>query len=125
MPYFPPFIQDVSGIGGAPVNQYSVALWHGQTTSTSGVATFNVTDDGTSSGNAIFSSILTGTATPQANTSTATSVPNTAVKTISANNKVITVNVTVGTTIGLLGGPTLAFAPDGTVVNGFVVGVLA
>ncbi|MFA5780267.1 MAG: hypothetical protein WC947_09040, partial [Elusimicrobiota bacterium] len=113
---------DGSSLTQLPVRQFynvtvstSVKGWIGTATTTSGVATFYPTNDGTSGGTALFTNVTSVQATAQANASTAITVPLASVKAISADKKTVTVNVVIGTT-AVVSGPTLAFAPDGTVV---------
>lgn len=96
-------------------------MWNGTATTTSGVATFNPTSDGTGAGTAFFTNIYSVLATASANTSTATAVPQAAVKLVSADRKTITVNVVTGTVLGLLG-PTQVFASNGTSVYLTIIG---
>jgi hypothetical protein len=93
--------------------------WVDQQTTTGGVATFAPVDGG---GNAIFTTIYAQQFTPETNTTTPTAVPHAALKATSADKKTITVNVTVGTVLGVLGATLLA-APDGTIVHAHIMGV--
>lgn len=96
-------------------------IWTGQATTTSGVATFNPTDDNTGSGNALFTNIYSVQATALANTASAVAVPVASIKTISSDKKTITVNIIKGTDL-VATGATTVFAPDGTVVSMVIVG---
>lgn len=102
--------------------QSSIKIWTASATTSSGVATFNVTTDGTSSGTSIFNTIFSITPTAFLNTSTAINVPLSSVKSISSDKKVITTNTIVGTTIILLGGNTVEFCPNGTIVFITIIG---
>lgn len=93
--------------------------WVDQQTSIGGVVTFSPVDG---SGAALFSTIYSQQYTPEANTATPTAVPHAALKATSGDKKTITVNVTVGTILGVLGATILA-APDGTIVHATIVGV--
>lgn len=86
------------------------------TTAADGTVTFNLTKDGTPSGDAIFTTIDGIEAIAQRNTTTAIEVPKVAIKTIAADLKQITLNVIVGTQINILVTPTERFAPTGTTV---------
>lgn len=91
----------------------------------SGVVSFNVTEDGTPTGTALFADLTDSTKTSiivaaQRNTAVATEVPVAATKTVT--DKVVTVVVVVGTVLGVLGA-TMLPAPDGTVVHIQIMGV--
>lgn len=109
----------VYGASGALLN--APKLWAGTATTTSGVATFNPTADGTGSGAALFGTVAAVHATAEANTATMTSVPHAALKAVSGSKQAVTINVTVGTVLGVLGATILA-APDGTVTHLLLVG---
>jgi len=96
-----------------------VKHWADQQVSVGGVVTFSPVDAG---GNALFSTIYAQQYTPEANVALATSVPHCALKATSGDKKTITVNVTIGAILGVLG-PTILGAPDGTVVHAHIVGV--
>ena len=85
-----------------------------RSTTTSGVATFNPTN---SLGQPIFTKIDSIQFTAELNTSTATAVPLVSIKQFVSPFTVLTANVIVGQTLGLFGGNTVAFAPNGTVVR--------
>jgi len=109
--------------GVAPSLGYKVKIWRGTSTTTSGIATFNVTTDGLASpGAAIFTSLsaccIQATATN--NTASAIQVPLCAIKAITSTQ--VTVNVVNGST-AVLESNTLTFVPNGTVVNLLVIGV--
>ena len=103
----------------AQVFYATVKHWVDQQTSSGGVVTFSPVDGG---GNAIFSTIYAQQYTAEANTGAMTSVPHCAIKATSGDKKTVTVNVTVGTVLGVLGATMLA-APDGTVVHAHIMGV--
>lgn len=93
-------------------------MWMGSATTTTGVATFFPTSDGTGSGTALFpTSITASSAIPTTNTSTATSFPFASIKVIAADRKTITVNVGVGVASVGSGSASATTAPDGTVVT--------
>src|SRR5438445_7596680 len=92
--------------------------WVDQQASTGGTVTFSPVDG---SGNALFTTIYAQQYTPEANVTLATAVPHCALKTTSGDKKTITVNVTVGTVLGILGATILA-APDGTIVHAHLIG---
>lgn len=108
-----------SGASGTPVEDVIVRFFTG--TTLSGEATFNLTDDGTPSGDQLFSSVLYAVPVAVRNTSTAIQVPVASIKTKTTTQ--VTVNVILGVTISLLVTPTVAFAPNGTTVELMVVGV--
>lgn len=89
--------------------------WWGTATTTTGVATFNATVDGTAGGTAIYTNIFSVEAIAVTNTATAINCPLCSIKSI-ASVKNITINVVNGQTLGALGGATAGFVPDGTVV---------
>lgn len=96
-------------------------VWNGKATTTSGVATFYPTIDGTSSSSPIFSMIDFYQITVLRNTSSATEVPSGALKEISSDLKSVTVNAITGDTL-IVVGPTVIFVPDGTEVCLLLVG---
>lgn len=93
--------------------------WVDQQTSIGGVVTFSPVDG---SGAALFSTIYSQQFTAENNTAVMVAVPHCALKATSGDKKTITVNVTVGTVLGVLGATILA-APDGTVVHAHIMGV--
>jgi hypothetical protein len=97
----------------------TVKHWVDQQPSAGGVATFSPVDAG---GNALFTTILAQQFTPELNTATMTGVPHAALKATSADKKTVTVNVTTGTVLGVLGATVLA-APDGTMVHAHIMGI--
>ncbi len=99
----------------------TVKHWVDVQVSATGIATFYPTDDGTPTGNALFSAIYASQFTPEANVALFTSVPRCALKAISADRKTVTVNVSTGTILGVLGATELA-APDGTKVHALIMG---
>lgn len=109
--------------GVAPTLGYKQKIFRGTSSTTSGVAVFNVTTDGLASpGAAIFTSLSTCTiqATAISNTTSAIVVPLCAIKAITTTQ--ITVNVVNGLT-AVLASNTLTFVPNGTVVHLVVIGV--
>jgi len=111
---------------GNPTNVGNAIVWTGKTTTTTGMATFNITNDGTESGAAIYSNLTDCyfSSISQNNTGIAINCPQTSIKAIS-NNKVVTINAIVGTsTYVLIGGTVIpnVFAPDGTVIYLTVIG---
>lgn len=102
--------------------QGGVIFWSGTATTTSGVATFNPTDDNTSSGNALFSAFYAVVATAHVNTASVNGVPLCGTKSIAADRKTVTVNVINVTTLGALGGNAGAFVANGTEVHLMIVG---
>lgn len=93
----------------------SPIFFFGTATTTGGVATVNLTDDGTATGNALFTTFINVQANAIVNTSSAIAVPSVAGKLVSADNKTLTINVVVGRNLLALGN-TAAFAADGTQV---------
>jgi len=107
--------------GSAPTQvNWNEKKFIGTATTTGGVATFQVTTDGTSGGSALFGTINTIIVSCRANTASAVSVPSASTKVITSG-KTITVNVITGTTLLALGA-TSAFAADGTVVDILIFG---
>lgn len=100
--------------GSAPT-YISPIFFFGTATTTGGVATVNLTDDGTATGNALFTTVINVQANAIVNTSSAIAVPSVAGKLVSADNKTLTINVVVGRNLLALGN-TAAFAADGTQV---------
>lgn len=86
-----------------------------KSTTTSGIATFNLTEDGTPTGTACFASITGINPIAERNTSTPIQYPNCSLKSISANKKQMEITVGNGTSLLALGA-TNVNAPDGTVV---------
>lgn len=97
-------------------------LWAGSATTTSGIATFNPTDDGTAGGNALFTTIHAAVATAHTNTGSITSMPIASVKLVSADRKSVTINAVTGATLVTLGA-TVSIANDGTPIHLLVIGV--
>lgn len=101
-------------------NLSTIKQWYGRGTSTSGVVTFNVTTDGTSTGSAIFPTLSLTThyliATAQANSTSNTVVPFASIQNIT-NNRVVRVNVKTGSGSGLTN------AANGTTVYLNIIGV--
>lgn len=93
--------------------QSDVLVWHGQATTTSGVATFYPTSDNTGSGTALCSSIIGVQVSAEANTASAIVAPMASVKLVATDKKSVTVNVINGVNLLVLGAST-AFAPNGT-----------
>jgi hypothetical protein len=96
-------------------------IWTGTATTTSGIATFNPTSDGTESGTALFTNVNAVHALAVNNTTTPTSYPFASLKQVVSGNKTITVNVGIGTSLISLGN-TIINAPDGTNVYLTVIG---
>lgn len=90
-------------------------------TTSGGVATCYPTTTGTAAGTALFSSIMFAGATAWSNTTNPILAADAAGKTISADLRTISFNVTIGTGV-LVGGVSLAFAPDNTPVHCVVFG---
>jgi len=93
-------------------------IYRARGTSNGGTVVFNVTTDGTSGGPAIFPNLATGTCklvTAEANVTSSQNVPLASIRSTVGNT--VTVNVVTGTNIvlGVLG-PSLIFAPNGTIV---------
>ena len=91
-------------------------VWSGSATTTTGIATFHPTVDGTTGTAALFTNIFSVTALAANNTTTATSYPFASLQAIAVGNKTITVNVGIGQNLGALGGATISNAPNGTTV---------
>ncbi len=96
-------------------------IWRGTATTTSGVATFYPTDDGTSEGDALFSVIEFYQATARLNTAAAIECPMAAIKEISGDLKTVTVNVIKGINLAVVG-DTVEFVPNGTEVSLYLDG---
>jgi len=94
----------------------NVILWTGTVTTTGGVATLCLTDDGTATGTALFTNIFSIQATAEANTAEAAQVPLPSIKSLSADKKTLAINVIVPAS------PESVFAPDGTKVYVTVTG---
>lgn len=99
--------------------QLHTIFWSGFSTTTGGVATFNITKDRTPTGISVFSRIFSEMPSASDNTATADNVPHASVKTRSLKQYIV--NVTTGTGV-LIGGNTSTFAPDGTVVGLTLIG---
>lgn len=106
--------------GSAPgLSDFPIEFIGSATTNSSGVATIQLTTDGTSGGSALFSSVRSIQVSAGNNTSTLTDVPLASVK--SFDGKTLTVNVVNSAAI-LLGGQGLEFAGSGITVYVTVVG---
>ncbi|MBI2013559.1 MAG: hypothetical protein HYS87_01910 [Candidatus Colwellbacteria bacterium] len=95
-------------------------IWTGSATTSSGVATFNPTDDNTASGTAIFTNVYSIQATAEGGSTPITS-PLASIRTVSGDNKTITIAAVTGTNLGALGN-TVGNAPDGTTVYLTIIG---
>jgi hypothetical protein len=96
--------------------QYTgVVIYSSMTSTLSGCSTFYLTNDGTETGTALFTSIYSANATAKTDTAAAISVPLASIKFISEDRKRIIVNVVIGINLGVLG-DTIEFAQDGTQV---------
>ena len=104
----------------------SLTQWYGVTTSTSGIATFNVTVDGTSGGTPIYASLTTAymQATGRLDTTSSTSAPFCSIRRV-VNNRQVEVNVKTGNSGGILVGGTytgMQNAADGSTAYLYVIG---
>lgn len=94
--------------------------WYGRALSVSGIATFNVTTNGSSNGTAIFPTLSETThyfqATSQLNSTSNTAVPFVSIKTVT-NNKIVTVNVKTVSSSGKM-----TNAQDGCNVYLYIIG---
>ena len=109
--------------GIPPSIGYKLKVWRGTSTTTSGVSVFNVTLDGLASpSQAIFSnlSLCSIQAIALNNTTSAISVPLCSIRSITSTQ--ILINVVRGQTT-VIGGPSLTFVPNGTIVQIIVVGI--
>jgi len=97
-------------------------IWTGSATTTTGVATFFPTSDNTGTGTALFTNIYSVQVTANTNTASAIAVPVASVKLIAADKRSITANAITGQNVGILGAASVAFAPNGTVLNMVIVG---
>lgn len=97
-------------------------MWVFNSTTTTGVAFFYLTDTNAPTGNALYSSIYGVQVAASVNTASAIAVPSCAIKLISADLRTISANCVTGQNIGLLGSPSAVFSTDGTVVYLLVVG---
>ena len=97
-------------------------VWTGRTTTSSGTATFYVTDDGTSGGNALFSDLTAAilNTTPVAPSTADDETPFAAISSITST--AVTVVAKRGTAISLLGIDSLRPAADGTTIFLTVIG---
>lgn len=105
--------------GSSPAVSDFPIFFVGTASTSSGVATFYLTDDGTVNGTALFSSVKSVVATASNNTGTLTDVQLSSVKNF--DGKTLTVNVVSSAGI-LLGGQGLEFAGTGITVNVTVIG---
>ena len=97
----------------------NVALYCTTVVSQGGTATVNVTDDGTTAGNAVLSSILFAIGMPLTDTTIAPNTPECSLKSISTDSKTVVFNVVVGTTGAY---NSKQFAPNGTKVYVLIYG---
>ena len=91
-------------------------LWTGTATTTNGVATLYLTDDGTAAGSALFTNIFSIQAIAEANIVEPEQVPLPSIKSLSADKKTLAINVIVPAS------PKSVFAPDDTKVHVTVIG---
>lgn len=82
-------------------------------TNSSGQVTFNLTTDGTATGPALFSSIFAIQAIGVYTGATSTSVPNPYVQNIAGTLKTVTIGITTGTAISILGVLSIVFGGSG------------
>ena len=109
---------------GAPVAIVNVNYWYGTVavSGNSGVATIYPTVDGTSSGTALFTNVLSVLCNSYIpNLNSATSVASVSVTGIATNRKSITVVATAGSVV-ILGGTSQTYASSGTLLMCTVVG---
>lgn len=105
----------------------SLKQWYGHMTSASGVATFNVTSDGTSTGTAIFSNLSSAYIFPSSkvNSTSNTVVPYCSIQAVTNSGKSVAVNVKTGNTGTILIGGTytgIQNAADGTDCYLYIIG---
>lgn len=100
----------------------NIKLVFGSATTTNGVATVNLTSDGTSTGQPLLSQILHADATAWTNSSTATQVPFLGGKNIASDQRSVSFNVLTGASM-LLGGASVSQAPNGVSVTCVVWGL--
>lgn len=94
----------------------NVILWTGTATTTSGVATLYLTDDGTATGIALFTNIFSIQAIAEANVVEPEQIPLASIKSLSADKKTLVINVIIAAS------PKSIFAPDDTKVYVTVIG---
>ena len=107
--------------GTTPIVASGFVLWMSASTVVSGVATFYPTTTGAASGTTLFKDIAIAVVTAERNTASGVLVPASGIKSISADNRTVTANVVVGTTLLALG-DTFLFASDATKVYCLLAG---
>lgn len=116
-----------SGAAAIKEKPSQIAIWIGKATTTAGVATFTVTQNGTAGGTAIFTDLSSAyiTLTCRFNGTTSLEVPFAAIRTIVGN--VVTVSVARGNSGSILVGGTYSgtqFAENGTEVIAHIIGLV-
>lgn len=100
-------------------------MFIGGGTTTNGVATIYLTQNGTATGAAIFTKKPLIFPSAEYNASTATDAPAPSIKSLSADFKTLTLQASRGASVSLLGLTTLStsqYVPNGTVINVFAIG---
>lgn len=117
----------INNLGTVTVtSENNLVKFYGKSTTTSGVATFNITTNGIATGPSIYTDLASTNrvVSAEANTSTLIQIPVASIK--AASGKIITVNAITGISqvISILGLTlvTVAFAPNGTLIHLWVAG---
>ena len=93
-----------------------VIIWTGMATTTSGVATLYLTDDGTATGTALFTNVFSILSIAEYNTVDPKEVSLASVKALSPDKKTLTINLVRTTS------PDTLFVPDETKIYVTVIG---
>lgn len=100
----------------------SILFWTGRALTAGGAVSFFPTMDGTSSGRSLFSAIHGVMANPAGSYTAAVAIPNASITTWGVDLRQINARVTIGRTLLVLG-DTMAFAPDGTMIQCCAFGI--
>lgn len=100
----------------------SPITWVSSAMTTSGVGTFHPTDDGTGTGNALFTHIYSISVVAKNDTANAIEVVLSGVKSVSVDLKTILTNSVTGANVIGLGTDSVVFCPDNTEINVIVIG---
>ncbi len=109
-----------------PSGMKEVKEYTARGTTTSGIVTFQLTDTGVNSGNAIFKNVMSIQPTPMLNASIPADTPRCSARALSADRKVLTIQVAQGapvvTVVGIQVAGVEKWVPDGTTVYLTVTG---
>lgn len=108
--------------GGAPIVGSNIKKFIGSgTTDSSGLVIFNLTFDGTQSGNSIFSVVYSILATAQNDSTSITDIPLASIRSLTNDKKQLTV-VAMNSSAIIMGGQGLEMSGAGIIINVEVIG---